>query len=206
MKEAGGSDEEKRELIINAALKQFAQNGYEKASTNAIIKDAGVSKGLLFHYFENKKQLYVFLFQHSAELILQELMKRLDKDQTDFFEKIKCSQNIKLDIMSRYPEMFNFLKSAYYDSNGEVREEIKKYTNLDLKESMAMLFSNTDNSKFKPGISLKEAINIVIWTAEGFAEEVVRRNDDFDAKALADEFDGYLNILKRSLYKEESID
>lgn len=39
---------EKRERIINAALKEFAQKGYDKASTNEIIKEAGISKGSLF--------------------------------------------------------------------------------------------------------------------------------------------------------------
>jgi len=36
---------EKRERIINAALKEFARNGYEKASTNEIIKEAEIAKG-----------------------------------------------------------------------------------------------------------------------------------------------------------------
>lgn len=52
---------DKRERIINAALNEFARNGYGKASTNEIIKEAGISKGSLFNYFNNKKELYLFL-------------------------------------------------------------------------------------------------------------------------------------------------
>lgn len=42
---------EKQDRIINAALQVFAVNGYRHASTDEIVRIAGISKGLLFHYF-----------------------------------------------------------------------------------------------------------------------------------------------------------
>lgn len=44
--------------MINAALKVFALNGYRHASTDDIVREAAISKGLLFHYFENKLGVY----------------------------------------------------------------------------------------------------------------------------------------------------
>ena len=58
--------EEKQQRILNAALKEFAQKGYKNASTNQIVKEADISKGLLFHYFKNKKQLFLFLYDYRA--------------------------------------------------------------------------------------------------------------------------------------------
>lgn len=43
--------EEKREQIIRAAMKNFSKNGYRKTVMDEIVADAGVSKGLVFHYF-----------------------------------------------------------------------------------------------------------------------------------------------------------
>lgn len=51
-------DEEKRGRIINSALEEFSKNSFDKASTNIIVKNAGISKGSLFHYFKNKQELY----------------------------------------------------------------------------------------------------------------------------------------------------
>ena len=42
---------EKQDRMINASLKLFAINGYKHASTDDIVNEAGISKGLLFHYF-----------------------------------------------------------------------------------------------------------------------------------------------------------
>ena len=49
---------EKQDRMINAALRVFAKNGYRHASTDVIVREAGISKGLLFHYFTNKIGLF----------------------------------------------------------------------------------------------------------------------------------------------------
>ena len=46
--------QEKQDRMVNAALKVFALNGYQHASTDDIVKEAHISKGLLFHYFDSK--------------------------------------------------------------------------------------------------------------------------------------------------------
>lgn len=68
---------EKQDRIINAALKVFALNGYRHASTDDIVKTACISKGLLFHYFESKLGLYVFLFDYSSRFMLLEFPGKL---------------------------------------------------------------------------------------------------------------------------------
>lgn len=48
---------DKKENILNAALELFANEGYNAVSTSKIAKVAGVSEGLIFRHFENKKAL-----------------------------------------------------------------------------------------------------------------------------------------------------
>ena len=42
-------DDARKSRILEAALVEFADKGYKKASTNTIVRETGVSKGLLFH-------------------------------------------------------------------------------------------------------------------------------------------------------------
>lgn len=69
-------DDEKQIKILNAAIKVYVQKGYDHASTNEIVKEAGISKGLLFHYFKNKKTLYLFLFDHCVEVVMEDFYKK----------------------------------------------------------------------------------------------------------------------------------
>ena len=50
---------ERKQAILRAAEHEFAEKGYERASLNRMIKDAGLSKGTFYYYFEDKADLFV---------------------------------------------------------------------------------------------------------------------------------------------------
>ena len=61
--------EEKKNAVVNAALEVFGTNEYKRASTDLIAAKAGISKGLLFYYFKNKKELYMYIFEYVMEKV-----------------------------------------------------------------------------------------------------------------------------------------
>lgn len=79
---------EKKQRIINAAYKVFAQNSYKKAPMSEIADEGGISKALLFHYFTNKAELYLFLWNNSIEQIHKASAEFHITDTTDFFERM----------------------------------------------------------------------------------------------------------------------
>ncbi len=56
--------EENRRKILSCALEEFGTHGYHSASTNAICRCAGLSKGLLYHYFPTKEMLFLQVLEH----------------------------------------------------------------------------------------------------------------------------------------------
>ena len=88
---------EKREKILLACIDEFSAHGYQNASTNRIVKAAGISKGLLFHYFDNKKTLFITILDHT----ISQLMALTDKYKTalipdDIFEMLAQHAAIKI--------------------------------------------------------------------------------------------------------------
>ena len=59
---------QKQEAILNAGFCVFSQNSYKKSPTSEIADAAGISKSLLFHYFYNKRELYLFLWENVRRL------------------------------------------------------------------------------------------------------------------------------------------
>jgi AcrR family transcriptional regulator len=49
---------EQQEAILRAALEEFASHGFNEASLNRIIEEAGISKGSMYYYFDGKEDLY----------------------------------------------------------------------------------------------------------------------------------------------------
>ena len=62
----------KRNAILNAALKEFAAKGFDKASTNIIANEAEISKPLLFHYVDNKHELFLCVYDYFSDLLDKE--------------------------------------------------------------------------------------------------------------------------------------
>ncbi|MBN1945774.1 MAG: TetR/AcrR family transcriptional regulator [Bradymonadales bacterium] len=63
-------DPKKREAILRAAVETFAEHGYEEASYNQIIEKAGISKGAMYYYFDDKMDLFLTVLRHTAEEVL----------------------------------------------------------------------------------------------------------------------------------------
>lgn len=200
-------NDEKRNRILNAAINEFAQKGYENASTNEIVKGANISKGLLFHYFKNKNDLYFFLYEHFVEVLMDEFFDEMDLDETDVFTRLKNVMMLKSQLMKKYPDIFNFIMAAQMETSSEVKSElIQKNNDLVIKNS-AQLFENIDISKFKDGLDVQKAMNIIMWTLEGFGNQVLEKvkranNTDVDFTEEFVEIDSYLEILKKSFYRE----
>ena len=104
---------DKQDKMINGSLKVFALNGFRHASTDEIVAEAGISKGLLFHYFYNKIGLYEFLSEYSARFALVELNSELRrKESMPLFSLLESVSRSEASAMRRYPYLYLFLSTA----------------------------------------------------------------------------------------------
>ena len=154
-------DIEKRDKIINSAMKEFTTNTFQKASTNIIVEDAGISKGLLFHYFGSKEKLYKYLEYFSIKVTTEGIVNQLNWEQKDIFLRLKEISMIKFKILQRYPYLADFSLMVFQD---KTIEEIM-HTNPDFPlELYSQIYSyNIDYSLFKEDIDIKRAIDIIRW-------------------------------------------
>ena len=105
--------EEKRNKIINGALHVFAKYDYKKATADEIVKCAGISKGLLFYYFGDKKGLYLYLLEYSYGYVTGQMAALRDSRETDFFRILVDVQACKLRILSEHPDIMMFVIRTY---------------------------------------------------------------------------------------------
>ena len=197
-------EQKKQERIINAALKEFVRNGYEKASTNEIIKEAEISKGSLFSYFNSKKELYLFLFEYVVEII-DKIYDEVDWNETDLFKRMRQIGLVKFKIMKQYPKAFDFLNSASNENAPEVKSEIDAMGNKLIESGLGIGYKNMDLTKFRDDIDMEKMMNIITWTIMSFAEQQRSKVGSFEDISIdvLNEWDEYFDILKQCFYKKE---
>ncbi|MCE2575508.1 TetR/AcrR family transcriptional regulator [Komagataeibacter sp. FNDCR2] len=74
-----GASAAKRQQILAGAARVFAEKGYEGASMSGIARDAGVSKGTLYNYFDSKATLFSAFVEQCACEKLPLLFRRIDE-------------------------------------------------------------------------------------------------------------------------------
>ncbi len=195
-------DSDKKRRIINSALQEFSLNDYDKASTNNIVKNAGISKGSLFQYFANKKALYDYLETFAVEAMLEAIEKEMGFDERDLFARIRQIALIKLGVAARYPYIIPFSKVMYERTS---IEEIKKRVEADYPHIYErMYFDNLDYGLFREDVDIKKAIHIIQWTIEKVIEDYMKSifatDGTIDIEFLRTEMDSYLTILKKAFY------
>lgn len=189
---------EKQDRMINAALKIFALNGYQHASTDDIVAEAGISKGLLFHYFTNKLGLYTFLFDYSVRFMLLELSACGGKEGEDFFELWKRMEGAKLLVLKNYPYMQEFIDSTKYEDVKEAlyATEEKRGAVEELREE---ILGHADLSRFHPEVDVERLKKVLSYTVRGILTESFREGT-FHPNMMQAEINAYLNMLKKTTY------
>jgi AcrR family transcriptional regulator len=201
-----GMEKEKRERILNAALKEFADNGYEKARTNEIVKQAGISKGLLYHYFDSKKNLFLFLYDYTTQIFIEEFFGLINLKERDVLARWRQHSLLKLDLIQKYPEMFHFIVTANQEQSEEIKNETESKNKDIYTDGYTKIFENIDQTKFKDDVDIKKALNVIKWTMEGFSnleqQKLETSNlNKMDYDKMLRELDSYFEMLKKCFYK-----
>lgn len=195
--------DDKKQKIIDAAIEEFALNGYRNGSTNEIVKKAGISKGILFHYFENKKNLYLYVLDYLVDYyskFFNDYIENIDKD--DIFEIIKDINVKKLELFSDSPIMYEFIIKAFISYPEELEEDIKKRYLEVFSKNFDQIISKLDMSKFRKDIDKSKALEVIMLTLDGLTNKYIKeyKGREYklmtDAKELMDIFEEYTDILK----------
>lgn len=197
--------EEKQKAILNAGYHVFSRNSYKNSPMSEIAAAAGISKSLLFHYFHNKQELYLFLWDKCAQITI-EFMTRYDcYSKRNLFESMELGMQAKLEIIRLYPDMAGFTIRAFYEKDpvisAAVQESYHRYFNL--KADKARL--NFDPEQFIPGLDIPMMYRDMYWASEGYLWEMVQRGDldgDMDIERLQKDFRAMLDFWK-SVYRRK---
>ncbi len=177
---------DKQQRIIDAGFRVFAENSYKKSPVREIAEAAGISKSLLFHYFRNKKELYLFLWEEAAQITIKYLTAYRCYEPDDLFEMMERGMLAKFKIIEQYPHMAKFAVKAFYEKDEEICVQIQeiylKY--FDKKASQAI--RALDPADFVPGLDLQMMYREIYWASEGYLWEMLQQGDLNAARMEAD--------------------
>ncbi len=186
---------EKQDRMINAALKMFALHGYRHARTDDIVREAAISKGLLFHYFENKLGVYSFVYDYSVRYMTLELGTAVDEKEHDMFELIRQVETARLHALRGYPWMQQFLNRSLSEDVSEalLAVEERRAEMLDVYDAIR---GQADFGALPPGVDGEKLWKMLDLTIKGLMSERFL-DASFQPDMLFAEIEGYLDMVRK---------
>lgn len=194
--------DEKRRKIMNAAMFLFARNGYKRTAVDDIVARAGISKGSVFYYFGSKKKFFLYLYEYAIKLTNDTVLSHLDRRDSDFFSRVWNIQQIKLCLITDYPEMYNFTAKAAEETDANVAADISRISSYYRTNVMTYALENINRARFRPDVSVESVATMLNWISEGFMRGIVCKTEADIIKNMA-EFSQYTRIIEKSVYKDK---
>lgn len=194
--------QDKQNKLLNAGYKLFALYPYKKASMFKVANEADISKSLLFYYFKNKKEYYLFLYDTAIDFFNKQRAEIFHEKQYDLFELISHTIEYRMKMLHDYPYLFKFIARAYYETLEEIKFELDKKKFKMNQIGKEEILNYIELYKFKDPCDVKVLFDLIFCAAEG----CMRGREDLDIVKINEiviEFKCMMESLKKHYYKEE---
>ena len=126
---------DKRQRILDAALKVFAERGFYNAKVSEVARTAGVADGTIYLYFQNKDDLLIQLFEDRMEYIIRRFNDELERTTGNPLERIRSLIHLHVDLATHDPDLAEFITVELRQSGKFIRE----YENPQFAEYLRIL-------------------------------------------------------------------
>ena len=172
---------EKRDLLIEAAKKEFLEKGYNKASLRKICADAGVTTGALYFFFKNKEELFSEIVDGPLKG-LKELVIDHFRQDTEYMSGLDALNEIRLD---------------HSDESDMFIEYIYRY-----RDSFMLILNSSENTVYENSVDefvemLEKSVPAMMSGMKGYTY------DEYMSHWMAHlTIDAFINVIKHEKKKE----
>ena len=174
-----------KERINNRALEEFAQNGYQSASTNVICKKAKVSKGLLYHYYGSKENLYLSVLRYFIDKFKENITIYIEDSNKKGIDYISEYFNAKFKFFGENPQYSKLVLNLLLNNNIEGAEilanEFEEYNNV-------LLYEIIKNIDFNPKFNRNKAFELIVMIGSKLEEKHMKDIESKDKHIVIEEF------------------
>jgi len=193
---------ERQKRIVDAAINEFAAARFENATVSNIVKEAGIARGSFYQYFEDKKDLYLYMFQLIGERKIEYLSEDLKNPQElaffDLFRELYKS-GMKFAVENpKYIQISNLLKAS---KDLMYKEVFQKNIEIARTIYIGMIERDQEAGRMDKHIDPSTLANIVINMTMNIAFDDALLSSDgvFDFEAYVEEIDKVIYIFEKGI-------
>ncbi len=189
---------------MEAALEEFGLHGYERGSTDRIIRRSGISKGGLYEYIESKQDLFVYVVHEAYRSLYDYIQKQLEEsgqasEAPDLLELVGGASRAALRFYLEHPALVRLIASLATLTDPDVRSKVDGL----FSDRFLELFGRADFSGLR--FDREQVLDLLKWLLIKTRNDYVAAVERFEERTqveqayLAD-WDFILAVLRGGVY------
>ena len=149
---------ETKHRIIESALKEFSEKSYREASLNTICIEGEVSKGIIYHYYQDKEELYLACVKECFNSLKEYLDQKVKITDDSLERNLNNYFKVRLHFFNENPIYFGIYCSAVLNPPDELEKKLNKAMKEFHEQTIKILSALLKKTKLRKGITNDEVI------------------------------------------------
>lgn len=193
-----------RQKIITAALQEFSEKSYAEASLNTICGDGGISKGIIYHYFKDKDELFLVCVQECFDALTDYLKGAIVIGGTDLEADLQTYFHARIEFFEQNPLYLKLFCNAGImppqHLESAIAEIRKEFDTLNI----SVLTKLIANVKLRDGITIEEVVNLFRFYQDFVnARYRLHGTNRLDIKEHEEKYSHALNVMLYGVVERE---
>lgn len=193
-------DDTKRSRILDAAEEEFGDHGFARASLNRIIRAAGISKGAVYYYFDDKRDLFTTLIERRLKEHLGSPLDPAGLDATTFWPEIEAWIERTVQASVQRPTLMRLVRTVL-SMTGDIRRDPRLAPLYDLAyQTIRDLIARGQTlGLVRDDLELELLVKITVAADEAIDRWLIERFDQFGDGDVRRIVDTYIDTTRRLL-------
>ena len=202
----------KQNKILDACFREFGQKGYQRASTNTIVNQAGIPKGTLFYFFGNKKQLFLYLVDYAVGKYVKFVDRFMDDLPPDLFDRLLFMVQVRMRFAALAPQLYRFLFKALLNIPDSIQADMQDRFKVYAEGNQKFMREGLDTSRLRADVSVEQVMELLSYIMDGLLTRHTDKFTGMDAgqslkyvEGLLEQSQRYFEFVKRGVYTEKVV-
>ena len=135
-------DDDKKERVLRAAIEEFHTCGFENAKIGTIAQNAGVAKGSIYQYFDDKKELFLYSVTWALKYFMKIIDRQTPLQDMDVYDYFLSGSRERFELLKQEPLLVAFSMDLYADKFGGLAREATRELSRTGEEYELKLIAN----------------------------------------------------------------
>lgn len=158
-------DADRRNRVLHAAMAEFGRHGYSGGSLNVIAREAGVAKGSLFQYFDDKFEFFAHVAEHTSLRVYEAMLPSLTEPApgASMTEHFVGLVDVWIAYMAEHPLERAVTAATTMELDPDVRQAVREPVHkLYAKGLRPLLQAAVDSGEFRADTDLDALVSLLV--------------------------------------------